>query len=177
MRESGKGTSTTILFKFKDPDGWIYQVSRSGAKLAELEQEFKRYLEEKRKILGNVFLNEGINYIWTAVCGGSFTPLSSTNAYIGVGDGTAPENPAQTGLQGANKYYKGMDTGYPIYGSDQKAVFRSTFGSDEANFAWNEWTVANGSGDQYININRKVENLGTKTQGSTWILTVELRIA
>jgi len=171
-----KIVTETMLLKFRDPDGWIYSVSRAGAKLEELEQEFRRYLEEKRRVLGNVFLDEGVNYIWTALCGGSFTPFDSANAHIGVGDGTDPEDPSQTGLTGTNKYYKGMDTGYPTYGSNRLATFRSTFGPDEANFAWNEWTVANGPGDEYINLNRKVESLGTKTQGSTWILTVQLKI-
>ncbi|MHC1628477.1 MAG: hypothetical protein ACXQTI_06595, partial [Candidatus Nezhaarchaeales archaeon] len=83
---------------------------------------------------------------------------------------------SQTGLTGTNKYYKGMDTGYPVFGSARKATFRSTFGGTEANFTWNEWTVANGPDDTSINLNRKVESLGTKSEGSTWILTVELSI-
>ena len=175
-KEAMRILTETILLKFRDHDNWIYQVSRSGAKLQELEHEFKRYLEEKRRVLGNVFLDEGVNYIWTALCGGSFTPFDAANAHIGVGDGTESEDPSQTGLTGTNKYYKSMDTGYPTYGSDRLATFRATFGADEANFAWNEWTVANGPGDEYINLNRKQESLGTKTQGSTWILTVQLRI-
>ncbi|MDW8086323.1 MAG: hypothetical protein RMI45_08840, partial [Ignisphaera sp.] len=40
---------------------------------------------------GNILLNEGINLLWTLACGGSGTPWSSANAYIGVGDGTTAE--------------------------------------------------------------------------------------
>jgi len=176
-REVVKGWSRAILLMFWDPEGHVYEVARSGAKLEELELEFKKLLYGKKVSVGNVFLNEGINLIWTAVCGGSFTPFNSANAYIGVGDGTEAADPTQTGLRGTNKYYKGMDTGYPTFGTGQKATFRSTFGGTEANFAWNEWTVANGPGDGYVNINRKVEALGTKTSGATWILTVELSIS
>lgn len=168
-------TITTVL-KFKDPKGEVYEAGRAGEKLKKLEEEFYELLYEKKRILGNLFLEEGINYIWTALCGGSFTPFDSANAHIGVGDGTTPADYSQAGLQGANVYYKGMDTGYPTYGTDRKATFRSTFGADEANFAWNEWTVANGASNDAINLNRKVESLGTKSSGSTWIMTVELSI-
>lgn len=118
---------------------------------------------------GNILLNEGINLLWTLACGGTGTPWNSANAYIGVGDGTTAENASQTGLQGTNKAYKAMDAGYPQYGTNQRAVWQSTFGSNEANFTWNEITVANGSSDTAVNLNRKVQNLGTKTSGSTWI--------
>jgi len=168
-------TKTTLL-KFRDPTGVIYRLSRMGKALEALEKEFKRLLQEKKIIHGNLFLEEGINYIWSALCGETFTPFDNANAHIGVGDGTDAEDYSQTGLLGTNKCYKGMDTGYPTYGSDRKATFRSTFGDTEANFAWNEWTVANGSDDTATNLNRKVESLGTKSEGSTWILTVELSI-
>ena len=174
--ELARGTSTTLLYKFIDVNDEVYHKASNGASLEELEKEFHDLLESKRKLTGNLFLEEGINTIWTAICGGSFTPFDSTNAHIGVGDGTAAESYTQTGLVGTNKYYKGMDVGYPTFGTDRKATFRSTFGGTDANFAWNEWTVANGNSDTAINLNRKVESLGTKTSGSTWILTVELII-
>ena len=66
--------------------------------------------------------------------------------------------------------------GNSIFGNFISGTFRSTFGDTEANFAWNEWTVANGSDDSATNLNRKVESLGTKSSGSTWIITVELSI-
>jgi hypothetical protein len=174
--EYAKFTCKTTVYKFKDLEGRVYEAGRSGKKLEEIEEEFKRLLLEKKTVLGNLFLAEGINYIWTAICGGVFTPFNAENAHIGVGDGTTEASYEQTGLQGDNKYYKGMDTGYPIYGTDRKAIFRATFGSTEANFAWNEWTVANGDSDLAINLNRKVESLGTKTEGTSWILNVELSI-
>jgi hypothetical protein len=59
-----------------------------------------------------------------------------------------------------NKYFKGMDSGYPTYGTAQKATWRSTFGPDEANFAWNEITVVNGPDDTAKNLNRKVQAMG-----------------
>ena len=125
---------------------------------------------------GNILLNEGINLVWTLTCGGSGTPYNNANAYIGVGDGTTAANATQTGLQGTNKAYKAMDAGYPTYGTSQQARWQSTFTGTEANFSWQEITVANGSSDAATNLNRKVQNLGTKASGTTWIaqLTITL---
>jgi len=175
-RERAIGTSVTRLHTFEDPDNEVYKKGRAGYSIDELIREFHDRFKRRRVVYGNLFLAEGINTIWIAISGGVFTPFDSANAHIGVGDGTAAPDYAQTGLLGTNKYYKSMDVGYPTFGTDRKATYRSTFGGTDANFAWNEWTVANGNSDAAINMNRKVESLGTKTPGSTWILTVELII-
>jgi len=121
----------------------------------------------------NVMLNEGANLLWTLVCGGGGTPYSNANARVGVGDSNSAEDPAQTGLQGGNQLYKNMDATYPTYGSARQAVFRGTFVEAEANWHWQEWTVDNGA-VAGININRKVQDLGTKPNTEIWRLTVTL---
>ena len=176
MKEACKVNAVFKITMFKDPYGDIAQLSRSGVDIEKIKEEYKDELIDEKVIKGNIFLNEGINFIWTAVCGGSITPFDSTHAHIGVGDGTTPADPSQTGLQGVNKCYAPMDSGYPIYGTDQKVVFRATFDGTMANFTWNEWTVANGPSDSAVNLNRKVESLGTKSEGTTWIFTVELSL-
>jgi len=127
----------------------------------------------------NCFLIEGMNAMWNLICGtASETQFNSANAHIGVGDGTTAENESQTGLQGSNKYYKGMATGYPkgpADAGDKKAVFRSVFGADEANFAWNEVTVANGGSDAAKNMLRIVASKGTKQSGEEWTAEVEVQ--
>lgn len=177
MPERAKLHTVSYIYVFKDPDGTIARLARKGTPTEVLLQQFKDKLISSRKVEGNVFLAEGINFIWKCVVNGNCSPpFDNANAHIGVGDGTDPEDPSQTGLTGTNKYYKGMDEGYPII-SGTKVIFRATFGPDEANFSWNEWTVANGPGDDYINLNRKQENLGTKVSGTTWVLQVELSIS
>jgi hypothetical protein len=126
----------------------------------------------------NCFLIEGMNAMWNLILGLSETPFNSLNAYIGVGDGTTSENESQTGLTGTNKYYKGMASGYPkgpADAGDKKAVFRSVFTADEANFAWNEVTVANGNSDAAKNMLRIVQSKGTKQSGEEWIAEVEVQ--
>jgi hypothetical protein len=174
--ERGKGTSIARVYKFRDPDGLIAELGRGGVPADKLAEMFRDRLEEVREVKGNVFLNEGINYIWRLAKGETgLTPFGS-NSCIGVGDGTTAADPSQTGLLGTNKYYKAVDSGYPVVQGTQ-IIFQATFGGTEANYSWNEWTVANGCGDNYININRKVESLGTKSPGATWILQVTLTIS
>lgn len=126
---------------------------------------------------GNILVNAGINLLWTLACGGAGTAFSNANAYLGVGDSSTAADAAQTDLQATtNKLRKAMDASYPTYGASQKATFRSTFGSGDANFAWNEVGVFNASSGGTM-LNRKVQSLGTKASGTTWVLTVEITLS
>ena len=126
--------------------------------------------------VGNCLLNEGINNMWTLICGGAATAYNNANARLGVGDSDAAAVATQEDLQAAtNKVYGAMEASFPIYGTSQKATFKASFDTDTANFAWNEWSVDNGS-DAALNINRKVEALGAKESG-TWTLTVEISLS
>ncbi|HEX2066091.1 MAG TPA: hypothetical protein VHI93_04690 [Candidatus Thermoplasmatota archaeon] len=99
---------------------------------------------------------------------GAGTAFSNANARIGVGDSTTAEAASQTGLQAAtNKTYKAMDSGYPTYGTSQQIVFRATFSGSEANYAWNEFTVDNGT----TSLNRTQSAQSTKASGQVWQLS------
>jgi hypothetical protein len=69
-----------------------------------------------------------------------------------------------------------MDATYPTYGTSQKATFRATFATGDANFAWKEITIINGDDDTHDNLNRKVQAMGTKTNAVSRVTTVELTI-
>ena len=106
--------------------------------------------------------------------GAAATAFSNANAYIGVGDSSTAENATQTSLQAAtNKLWKAMESGYPT-NATQKVTFRAVFGSAEANYAWNEFTVTNASDDTGDNLNRKVSAQGTKTSGQTGTVDLEI---
>ena len=105
------------------------------------------------------------------------TPTFFTNAaaYIGVGDSDGVFAASQTNLQAAtNKVRVGMETNFPAR-TDNAIDFKSSFGSSVANWVWNEWGVFNHE-TTGVMLNRKVEALGTKVEGSTWVLTVTLTI-
>jgi hypothetical protein len=166
-----------VVEKPKYQTKWIIEKFKGDFKnREEALAKAKPYAVEN--IEGNLLLNEGINELWSLVCGTGGVKFDATNAYIGVGDSSTAAAATQTGLQAAtNKLYKGMDSTYPTYGTDQKAVWRSTFGTSDANFAWEEITVANGNSDTADNLNRKCQAMGTKASGTTWIVTLEITLS
>jgi len=130
---------------------------------------------------GNCLLNTGIDEIWDLVTGAVAQAshiFDNASAKIGVGDSSTAAAATQTDLQAAtNKTYKGQETGYPT-STTQKVTFKSSFGVDDANYAWAEWVVKSVDATTPTNIclNRKVESLGTKS-GGTWTLEISLTLS
>lgn len=156
VREAFKHKTTWRIKKFANDLDW-----KNGKPFSE------------SKFDGNVLLNEGIDELCSLIATTGGTLWNAANAYLGVGNGITAEAPTDTGLLGASKLYKAMDGTYPQIGS-QKVTWRSTFTSGEANFAWEEFTVANSGSDAGDNLNRKTSTEGTKTAGQTWELTLEI---
>ncbi|MEM3090526.1 MAG: hypothetical protein QXW17_02055 [Candidatus Bathyarchaeia archaeon] len=124
----------------------------------------------------NCFLIEGMNEMWNLILGLGGTAYNSSNARIGIGNGTTAENESQTGLQGTSKFWKGMASGYPkgpADAGDKKAVFRSVFANGEAEFAWEEVTLVNATDDSGKNMLRIVQSKGTKPSGEEWTAEIE----
>lgn len=120
----------------------------------------------------------------TTTAGQALTYFNNAQAAIGVGtDSGTTAAATQTNLVGASKLRKAMDATYPLHtdGTSSGAasiVFRSTFATGDANFAWNEWGVFNSTTDGTGRmLNRKVEALGTKTSSASWQFTVTLSLA
>ena len=130
-------------------------------------------LPGKSEFNGNVMLNEGIAALLNLLTGAAETAYSNANAYLGVGESTTAAAASQTGLQGSTKTYKAMESGYPSI-AGQTVTFRSVFGGTDANNAWQEFTVVNASTDAGDNLNRKVDNQGTKASGQSWTLDLEI---
>lgn len=173
--------------KFDDPTGAIGQALEAGADLDAFADQLIEHVTRD----GNLLMYGGASCLWqcllgngTGTGGQALTFFNNGNAAIGVGDSTTAAAATQTDLQAAtNKLRKAMDATYPSHtdgtGSGAATVtFRATFGSSDANFAWQEWIVANsptaGTGRA---LNRKVESLGTKASGTTWVFTVTLTLA
>jgi len=159
---------------------WASESDRLAGKIYSRKEALKLFgIDQETKFKGNLLLNEGINELFTLICGTGAVKWDNGNAYLGVGDSNTSESASQTGLQAAtNKLYKAMDTSYPTYGTSQKGTWKSTFGSADANFGWNEFSVSNTSGgDSGKNLNRKVSAQGTKTSGQTWELTLEVSLS
>jgi len=109
------------------------------------------------------------------VVSGSLTAFSAANARIGVGDSSTAYAATQTDLQAAtNKLRKAMDATFPTVATNV-LTFRATFGTAEANFAWQEWGVFNAAAAGTM-LCRKVESLGTKTSAQSWQITLTITL-
>lgn len=117
------------------------------------------------------------NLLGTATHTGSMTAYNNANSSLAVGDSSTAFDATHTDLQAAtNKLRKAMDATYPTL-TTNVLVFRSTFATTDANWAWNEWAVFNttaASGGTMMC--RKVESLGTKTSAQTWQLTATITL-
>jgi hypothetical protein len=125
---------------------------------------------------GNKLLDEGVNEMWKLIAGLGGTPFNTANSYIGVGDGTAAASGEQTGLLGANKLYKAVDPTYPQINA-QTITYRATYGSGEAAFAFQEFTIANGDSDSAINLCRKVDDHSSKPLNDTWVISCSITLS
>jgi hypothetical protein len=149
---------------------------------------------ETVEIEGNVLTIGGASVQWQTLIGnggaGALAYYNNANAHISVGDSTTGAADTQTELQAAtNRVRKPMDATYPLHtdstgtAGSKSIVFRSTYATGDANFAWAEWGIFNsaGTGGPPTTggrmLNRKVEALGTKTSAATWVLTITLSLA
>ena len=158
----------------------IWRPASDGSP-SEFLREYGVEPDEITVIEGNLLLNEGIQRALDLIIAAGGTAYNNANAFIGVGDTATAEAATQTELlatqNAANRFYKGMVVAYPAR-TNQSVDWRADFTGSEANFIWNEWTIAAGattaSGAGFlvgtINLNRKVQSLGTKTTG-TWTMT------
>lgn len=104
------------------------------------------------------------------------TSLTLSNLYNDTGGGGAASliSPTETDLAGGSKTYKEMEGGFPTSNA-QKVTMKSSFGSADANYAWEEWVIKQSTSAKCIN--RKVSSMGTKASGSTWTLEVTITLS
>lgn len=146
--------------------------------------------DEMVEIDRNALMYGGASCLWQCLIGNGTTTSGQTltffnngNAAVGVGDSTTAVAATQTDLQAAtNKLRKGMDSTYPQHtdGTTSAAasiVFKASFGTSEANFAWNEVGVFNSSSAGVGRmLNRLQQSFGTKSSG-TWSMTVTISLS
>lgn len=131
---------------------------------------------------GNLLMFGGASALFHRLTGGvAVTAFDNTNSNVGVGDGVTAVAATQIDLQGGNKFRKPVDATYPqhtdgVVSGSASAVFRATFATTDANFAWAEWGIFNAAAAGRM-LNRKLDSFGTKTAGTSWVLTITLTLA
>ncbi len=140
---------------------------------------------------GNLLVTAGLNLITALIEGGAGTPFAHADAIVGVGAGTTTATTADTALTDdntSNAYYQQADSSYPTQ-SNGVITTQCTFASGNANFAWQEWCLATGSGGitagdhlsavatSVTMLNHKVASLGTKSSGASWVATLTVTLS
>lgn len=156
---------------------------REGRNVSIRPETFERYgVEPETWTQDNV--NNVLQAGWVALLGGIAgtsitTKWSASVGRIGVGDSTTAVAYTQTDLQAStNKYYQ-LVSGAPTIStgsSPATLVFAATFGTGNANYAWNEFitdegTASNAGPVVAVCLNRGVATMGTKALGQTWTAT------
>jgi hypothetical protein len=132
---------------------------------------------------GNLMVTVGLNLLTSLLEGGAGTPFAHADAIAGVGTSSTTALVGDTALgsdNSSNAYYQQADASYPTQ-SGGVITCQCTFGTSSANYAWNEWCLATGSGGitagthlsavatSVVMLNHKVASLGTKGSGSSWV--------
>jgi hypothetical protein len=119
----------------------------------------------------------GAQFIANAITNTS-TPtfFNATNTYIAVGTDNTAFDISQTALVSEipSTGRKLVDNSPNVSGSD--IILVATYGTGDANAAWEEWGIFNDSSAGTM-LSRKVESLGTKTSAQTWQITVTLTVS
>lgn len=169
LMEGIRMTPSWRIDKFIDSRNLVAKDLQKGGSLDAHKADRYEIVEWK----GNLALNEGLAELIDIIIGaGTPTKWDNTNAYLGVGTSNTAAAATDTGLLGTS-VYKAMDSTYPQR-SNQTATWRSTYGTSDANQAWEEFTVSNTSLNTGKNLNRKVESKGTKASGETWTLQLQI---
>ena len=141
---------------------------------------------------GNLLVRGGASLLWEYAKGSGSTGSTVAKKYfnataaIGVGNSTAAATNIQTALSGGSKTTKALTGGYPTHTTGSTAatvvdiVYKSTFGTADANFTWNEWGLFNkttATANARM-LNRKVQaGMITKSTAATATMTITLSLA
>lgn len=141
---------------------------------------------------GNLLVTVGLSLITNLMIGGTTAgSIKNAQAICGVGATATAATVADTalGADGGSAYYQQADATYPSR-SNGVITMVSTFASGNANFAWQEWcwaSCASGSitgGATLASVatgvvmwNHKIQSLGTKGSGASWVFTTTVTLS
>ncbi|OGP71858.1 MAG: hypothetical protein A2Y80_08850 [Deltaproteobacteria bacterium RBG_13_58_19] len=176
MEELAGHKSILKISKFADPDGLLEKLSKAGASSEELRQIYPERFLGQEMHEGNILVNVGIQGLWKLACDLASPPGAWSNANAKVRTGTGSGAAAATDTQATftSPVDKAMDATYPLL-SGQQIQFKGTYGTSDANQAWNEFGVINSDGTPLL-LNRFVTSKGTKGSGEVWTLEIDITL-
>lgn len=134
----------------------------------------------------NLLTTAGWNLILTRATGGTGTAYASASTRIGVATGTAAAASGDTNFSatatGTSNRWLQLVTGDGTVGTGtavRRLSFVATMGTGDANIAWAEWGIDQGTASSAGAItapllNHAISAQGTKASGQTWTATANL---
>ncbi len=188
IHEPLKWTVHALVEKF-DADQSAYALKKAGTDWLSGDQMRKLVgaPTDYAEAAGNLLTTAGLNRLTSLLIAGGGQAITNTSARLGAGNSNTAAAVGQTDLQAsagsANRWFQIMDATYPTQ-ANGVVTLKSTFGTSDGNFAWEEWgvdvgtpTVSSGNTVAALLFNRKVASLGTKASGATWALTATITIS
>lgn len=133
---------------------------------------------------GNLMVTVGLNLLTSLLIGGAGNTFSNAKAIVGVGNSSTTAVIADVHLGGdgstTTAWYQGADATFPTQ-ANGLITCNATVATGNANWAWNEWCFATGSGTitpggtlasvgtGVVMINHKIASLGTKVSTAVWV--------
>lgn len=195
-----------------DTSAMIRRLRYGGGELALTGMEFERYFPEgpeqgEATGTGNIFVSAGLTNLfslWMGLTGTAVNPIRDGGAgtsVVGMGTGTTAAATTDVTLianNTANAWFQAFDAS--SFGSTTQPgvlVATATIASANANFAWNEWCWATGTGavtagsngtttagspfataSSWAMVNHKTNvALGTKASGSSWVFSTTFTVS
>ena len=194
--ESLKEHGILVVRKY-DPDAVAWASKKMGGGkpgaldfIGSHEHDFHRLKIDPYEVVesvSNMFVTAGWQRLMNLLIGAGGTTYASATCRIGVGTATAAAANTQTDLQAAtgsaNREWQMVtgngSTGTGTGAGNSRLSFVATFGSGNANFAWQEWGIDQGTASSNAAstaplLNRAVSSLGTKASPAIWTATSQL---
>lgn len=185
-----KWKAEAFVDKWNDPDKVRFVQSATGL-IQPVAADFLRLgvkPDDSAYCEDNLVTTAGLARVGDLIIAAGGQAPTNTSARIGAGNGAGTAAVGDTDLSAtagsANRWFQIMDATFP---SRAGAVlsFKSTFGTADGNFTWNEWgidigtpTVTSGATVNATLLNHKTSAaLGTKASGATWAFTVTITLS
>lgn len=164
---------------------WVQNKSGLISPDASVFQELGVQPYESRIGKGNLLTTAGLTRLVSLLLAAGGQGVTATAARIGTGDGVGSAAVGDTDLSASagstHRWFQIMDSTYPS-AAGAVATLKSTFGTADGNYAWNEWgidvgtpTVSSGNTVAALLLNHKTSAaLGTKSSGTAWAFTVTI---
>lgn len=178
FKDLAKGTGSFKIDKYRFDDETLMKIRQmSPEEESKFVDEYVKNIKpyETQVFPPNTWLIVGWNELLRLIIGTSTSHFDGTNTQIGIGNDDTIAAEAQTGLIGASKTYKTIESGSPTVPASKQTTFKAKFLTSEANYEWYEAVIKNSI--SAVCWDRCVLAGDVKTSAEVWYITGTIGVA